>query len=701
MDSKSNSSNHKQHNNGNLAKADLKHYVVIIITSLIAFGLSTISFAGTYMFAGQEKSSDPTDLWDINTVVHPTGYTGTGGEITVSVCFDPSGAVANIGSNTLAIENSINNVINTYNSLQVTTENVKTNDQNVSRGALDFESTALHEVGHCLGMGHPNLGVQSGLSGSSTNLTYSTKGPNQVFDPPPNDTLYGNGDDNRDDDVNLHWFRKSDNNPFAIGSIVDSTTYSRDLADLPAGLDYAFATNADRTVAAVDFGLPNTEAVMQQGTTARESQRTLNADDVATLRYAMSGSDEIAGNSDDYTIKLVFNDFATQAPCDITLKFDNATSLAVCRTSAQFISSSSTHMRIISANIFFVNDATTWYFNSTPNATDTIPNDFNFNPLNNVQRSSLITSNTITVTGINAPTAISISKDAYSINGGVFTTVSGKINNLDTVVVRHTSSGNFNTTTESTLTIGGESRVFSSTTEASAVTPNQFTFTTQNNVNPDTLITSNSITVSGITDNTNIIVGGESGSEYSINGGDFTISTGSVRNDDTVVVRHRSSSRLDTPVTTRLTIGETSGRFTSRTTAMDSIPDNFRFNDQAGVALRSTITSNSVTITGLAVPATISVTNGTYSIDGGVFTGNSGSVSNGASIRVQQTSSSAFFTKTNTTLTIGGISDVFTSTTLANTSGGIRGGGGSGSAILLLIFGMLFFRTRRNKPAHC
>ena len=150
-------------------------------------------------------------------------------------------------------------------------------------------------MGHCLGLAHPNLASESGLTGSDQNYTRSTDGANDVFDlDDGTDNVIGSSDDIRGDDVNLHWFRKLNNNPFTIAPTVDSTTYSRDLADLPMG--HSFAANADRNVAN-ELLVPNTEAVMQQIIVGNEARRQLSHDDVATLSYGMAGLDETEGTA--------------------------------------------------------------------------------------------------------------------------------------------------------------------------------------------------------------------------------------------------------------------------------------------------------------------------------------------------------------------------------------------------------------------
>lgn len=104
---------------------------------------------------------------------------------------------------------------------------------------------------------------------------------------------------------------------------------------------------------------------------------------------------------------------------------------------------------------------------------DTTPDAFTFIDHFNVPTAVTRTSNTITVSGIDAPSAISISGDAssqYSINGGAYTASGGTVINGDTVTVKHTSSGSAATQVDSTLTIGGVSDTFSSTTAAAGGT---------------------------------------------------------------------------------------------------------------------------------------------------------------------------------------------------------------------------------------
>ena len=80
--------------------------------------------------------------------------------------------------------------------------------------------------------------------------------------------------------------------------------------------------------------------------------------------------------------------------------------------------------------------------------------------------------------------------------------------------------------------------------------------------------------------------------------------------------------------------------------------------------------SNSITVAGITAPASISITGGEYKIGAGSYTSAPGTVNNGNTITARQTSSGSFSTTTNTTLTIGGVSDTFSLTTLNNTYDG-------------------------------
>ena len=96
---------------------------------------------------------------------------------------------------------------------------------------------------------------------------------------------------------------------------------------------------------------------------------------------------------------------------------------------------------------------------------DTTPDAFSFAPKASVALNAEVISDSITVSGIDAPAPISVTGGLYSINGGAYTGVAGVVSNGDTVMVQQISSPFNNTLTSATLTIGGVSTAFSAMTQ--------------------------------------------------------------------------------------------------------------------------------------------------------------------------------------------------------------------------------------------
>jgi hypothetical protein len=109
--------------------------------------------------------------------------------------------------------------------------------------------------------------------------------------------------------------------------------------------------------------------------------------------------------------------------------------------------------------------------NSTP--ADTTPDLFTFTDETGVPISTVKTSNTITVAGINSSAAVSVTGGTYSKNGTAYTSSAGTAVLNDTFAVRQTSSASYLTTTSVILNIGGVTDTYSVTTTSGndAVSP--------------------------------------------------------------------------------------------------------------------------------------------------------------------------------------------------------------------------------------
>jgi len=196
-------------------------------------------------------------------------------------------------------------------------------------------------------------------------------------------------------------------------------------------------------------------------------------------------------------------------------------------------------------------------------AVDSTPNAFSFTPVLNASLNSTNTSNTITIAGLgDGDTAtVSLSGTAgskqYSKNGGSYTSSSGTAQNGDTFAVRGTASGSYASTVTVILTVGGVSGTYSISTQGvpADTTPDAFNFTDQSNLNLNTLIYSNTVTISGI--NQAVSVSATNGAEFSINAGSY-VTSGSISNGQTLRVRLTTSGSYSTSVSTTVTVGGTS-----------------------------------------------------------------------------------------------------------------------------------------------
>ncbi|MEM9534000.1 MAG: hypothetical protein AAGA23_24010, partial [Pseudomonadota bacterium] len=317
--------------------------------------------AGAFIFAGEANGLD--------VITHPIGYTGVGGVITNQVCLNEDSLPTGAGAPTVEqVENSILKTIDTWNKFRPAINNLSLINNDIPGGQIDYESTLLHELGHCLGLAHPNLASESGLLDPQRNGTKSTDGVDNTFNPNAgSDGVHGSADDTRGDDVNLYWHLIGGNDPMTLPVTVDTTTMTRSTAaaDLPAG--DSWVANADRTVLD-DLGYDDTEAVMQQGAFFDEAQRRLTPEDVGQIELGMAGADGLAGSADDYTIELTYGGRVnTDNACDITVRF--GPSFAFCSTGGAFINA--THVRVTSAEIE-LGETTNWYYSQAPNTTTTV-----------------------------------------------------------------------------------------------------------------------------------------------------------------------------------------------------------------------------------------------------------------------------------------------------------------------------------------
>lgn len=308
-------------------------------------------------------------------------------------------------------------------------------------------------------------------------------------------------------------------------------------------------------------------------------------------------------------------------------------------------------------------------FNSTTTALDTIPDLYYF-PSGALVLVPLLTyaaSGSTVITGINGPAPVTISNGEYSINGGAYTSTPGALNNNDTLQIRCLSSGSFSTSITITVTVGGVAQSLIVRTYAKQGTFDPFFFTAQTGVPTSTLITSNTVTLTGWNENVTISI---TGGTYSLNGGGYisSVSPG-VTTPCTISVQHTSSASSPGSVETRLNVvGAVSlagyvASFYSVTAGAIVTPNAFAFTSLSNVENTQEFTSNTVNITGINVATPVSASNGgLVSINGGAYA-STGSITNGQSLSVRLTSSAQPGYTTTTNVTVGTVTQAYSVTT--------------------------------------
>jgi len=198
---------------------------------------------------------------------------------------------------------------------------------------------------------------------------------------------------------------------------------------------------------------------------------------------------------------------------------------------------------------------------------DTTPDAFSFTDVTAQLLNTVITSDSVNITGINSPTAVTISGDGtpqFRINGGSWGTT-GNITNGQSLELRLTSANADTTLRSATVSVGGVTNQWDVTTQDA--TPSGLTFTDVTGQALNSVITSNSATITGITGSVPVSVSGASGSpEININSGGW-VSSGTITNGQSLQVRLTSSGSNSTMRSATVTVGNSSDQWDVTTLA--------------------------------------------------------------------------------------------------------------------------------------
>jgi len=195
---------------------------------------------------------------------------------------------------------------------------------------------------------------------------------------------------------------------------------------------------------------------------------------------------------------------------------------------------------------------------------DTMPDPFRLFVLKNRPLDTEFISNTVIITGIDAPAPISVVGGAYSIDEGPFTTTPGTISNGQLVTVKLTSANAINTNSAAILTVGGYSTSLSVTTGDTDTTPDTFAFVPRARVPRSRLIESNPVTISGLG---GAVTASVANGAVRVGAGAYSTGGETVINGDVVRLRVMSSATLGETVSATLTVGPRSATFSVTTGA--------------------------------------------------------------------------------------------------------------------------------------
>lgn len=252
---------------------------------------------------------------------------------------------------------------------------------------------------------------------------------------------------------------------------------------------------------------------------------------------------------------------------------------------------------------------------------DDFPNDFSFTNQTNAIPGDLLTSNQVTITGINNRALVRVSAGAsVSINGGSYVIPTEAspvfIKNNETLSVRiQSTSGqisDFNKLYSANVSVGRKTALWEVRTKIVDVDPTPFTFTNQTNREIGVGYTSNEVTISGLESGFPFLAEITSGDGQIIKNGGTGVPTVDVVNGDRIYLRLISPFEYSNNPTgsgtrtnsTTVRVGSYSTSWSVSSRDVDIFVDPFDFPDVNNALVSSVYTSQSTNPSGIVTTIT-------------------------------------------------------------------------------------------------
>lgn len=288
-----------------------------------------------------------------------------------------------------------------------------------------------------------------------------------------------------------------------------------------------------------------------------------------------------------------------------------------------------------------------------------------FTAVTGANPSTVITSNAVTVTGFAGARTATATGGATIMVNGVAVGSTANVNPGDSVALRVTSSGSFDTAVNVGFSVTSISANWSVTTRSQDTTPNAFSFANLTDQAVSTTVMSDVLTVAGFDGPLTVSISGQGSPQIQIAAGSW-VSSGSINPGQTLRARLTTSSSWSTAQAATVTAGTYNTGWSVTTRSQDTTPNAFSFTNLTNQAVSTTILSNVVTVGGFDGPLSVSVSgqgSPQIQIAGGSWAA-SGSISPGQTLRVRLTTSSSSNTAHGASVSLGTFSTNWTATTI-------------------------------------